>query len=642
MFATKKYSLILAILLSLLCNDSKAESGIIIPSVSGTTVSGDISFDDNADLIFGSADDFSCSYNTAQTPDALVCGVSTDSETIIFAQKADVATDFAFPDQGTATIVLQNSDQATPTKRMYMQHNGTNGVITADAGVVSVSPGIVLPSASASALAIQNGAAANVVLVDSRDIGSFSGNQVQVQMTGNGGAAIVGSGDQYRILRADATLTSGTQTELFRGAHIQVKASGAAISSGAAGVGLRGAHFACIWDSTGTADNCYGIQTNAVLLDGSSSVAAGTVQKIVGNEATIGYSSSATGTGTAVNAYGMYVNSPQNTSAGRTITNAHGLYIENFVATGVTSGNAITTGTGKINFGDNVYFTSTSVIDAASYVIGRDADSPSQMHFNVPTSRTFEFSVNDVPEYILSATDFNINNNSLSNIGSSGTDFTTEGALVIGNNASAIGTTSLTINQGAHTAITGNQPALSASNFTNTVNSGSTIATASVVDIGSATYVGVAGGGAETVTDAASLRIAGPAVQGADVTVTNAMALLVDNGTARFDGFIQSNPQIVTGADDGAGTPALVTVTPSSNIIQITCNDANNCNITMSETGQRNGVSIKLVNMSANPCVFADTGGVSELAGGFTAGQYDSISMTYQVDRWVEDGRSNN
>ena len=40
---------------------------------------------------------------------------------------------------------------------------------------------------------------------------------------------------------------------------------------------------------------------------------------------------------------------------------------------------------------------------AAQYEIGRDADGTNQLHFNVPTSATFEWSVNDVAQMTLSA-----------------------------------------------------------------------------------------------------------------------------------------------------------------------------------------------------------------------------------------------
>ena len=49
--------------------------------------------------------------------------------------------------------------------------------------------------------------------------------------------------------------------------------------------------------------------------------------------------------------------------------------------------------------------------------MGREADATNQLHFNVPTGATMEWSVNDVAEATLSATLFNLTNNTLDNPG---------------------------------------------------------------------------------------------------------------------------------------------------------------------------------------------------------------------------------
>ena len=58
---------------------------------------------------------------------------------------------------------------------------------------------------------------------------------------------------------------------------------------------------------------------------------------------------------------------------------------------------------------------------AGEYAIGRDADATNQLHLNVPTRATFEFSVNDVAQMTLSATAVDFLDNSI----------TTTGALTI-------------------------------------------------------------------------------------------------------------------------------------------------------------------------------------------------------------------
>lgn len=110
----------------------------------------------------------------------------------------------------------------------------------------------------------------------------------------------------------------------------------------------------------------------------------------------------------------------------------------------------------------------------------------------------------------------------------------------------------------------------------------------------------------------------------------------------RVAAFNRNVAQAVTVADDGAGTAAVATVTPTASYINITCNDANGCDLTMSETSMVDGTTLQLTNVSANTCNFADTSGVTELAGTFAAGQWDTIALRYVTDRWVETGRSNN
>ncbi|HEX9679290.1 MAG TPA: hypothetical protein VGA08_01605, partial [Candidatus Saccharimonadales bacterium] len=96
-------------------------------------------------------------------------------------------------------------------------------------------------------------------------------------------------------------------------------------------------------------------------------------------------------------------------------------------------------------------------------------------------------------------------------------------------------------------------------------------------------------------------------------------------------------------SDNGTGANATLTLNPNSAYVEITCNDAQGCDITMAEAAPvRQGNVLVAVNLSAVNVNFADTANVTELAGVFAAGQYDSITMMYLSDRWVELSRSNN
>lgn len=95
-------------------------------------------------------------------------------------------------------------------------------------------------------------------------------------------------------------------------------------------------------------------------------------------------------------------------------------------------------------------------------------------------------------------------------------------------------------------------------------------------------------------------------------------------------------------ADSGDGNPATATLNPSSGYVELTCSDGDGCTITMGETGVLEGTPVIITNISANACNFADTSGVSELAGAFAMGQYDVLEIVYTGDRWVEMSRSDN
>jgi len=105
--------------------------------------------------------------------------------------------------------------------------------------------------------------------------------------------------------------------------------------------------------------------------------------------------------------------------------------------------------------------------------------------------------------------------------------------------------------------------------------------------------------------------------------------------------FITENT-LSTIADSGGAGAASATLTMNVPNYRIDCQDADGCNITMGETSAVSGQEVTFTNMSANTVNFADTAGVSELAGTFAAGQYDTLRVKYVVDRWIELSRSNN
>jgi hypothetical protein len=109
-------------------------------------------------------------------------------------------------------------------------------------------------------------------------------------------------------------------------------------------------------------------------------------------------------------------------------------------------------------------------------------------------------------------------------------------------------------------------------------------------------------------------------------------------------GFFGQFASAITIADNGGGTAAAYTWQPAYGraITHFTCNDADGCDITLSETSIGSGVHHRAINVSANNITFTDTAGVTEMAGNFTAGQWDTIEFVYVTDRFVEIGRVNN
>ena len=78
-----------------------------------------------------------------------------------------------------------------------------------------------------------------------------------------------------------------------------------------------------------------------------------------------------------------------------------------------------------------IKWTTGRAVTAADYSVGRDADPTNQLHLNVPTGATFELSVNDTPEFVLSATQADFKSNDLVGINSATITGATGNVLVV-------------------------------------------------------------------------------------------------------------------------------------------------------------------------------------------------------------------
>lgn len=118
-------------------------------------------------------------------------------------------------------------------------------------------------------------------------------------------------------------------------------------------------------------------------------------------------------------------------------------------------------------------------------------------------------------------------------------------------------------------------------------------------------------------------------------------ATLAQQGRAFLDA-LRYNVSQQTIADNGGGTAATGTVTVSNSYVELNCQDADGCTVSVSETGARDGAVLHIANVSANTETFADSAGVLEMQNGtsFPAAQYEVLTLVYASDRWVEVARS--
>ena len=150
---------------------------------------------------------------------------------------------------------------------------------------------------------------------------------------------------------------------------------------------------------------------------------------------------------------------------------------------------------------------------------------------------------------------------------------------------------------------------------------------------------------AGTVTDAYTVSISGPMTGG-----TRNGALWVDSGTSRLDGDVltesrfAATPQAATCASSGDANPGTLTINPTSSVVNITNNDADGCTVTMGETSTLTGslVTLIVISNAGGTVNFADTAGVSELAGAFAAVVTATLQLVYTNAAWYEVGRSAN
>lgn len=108
-----------------------------------------------------------------------------------------------------------------------------------------------------------------------------------------------------------------------------------------------------------------------------------------------------------------------------------------------------------------------------------------------------------------------------------------------------------------------------------------------------------------------------------------------DAGVTATTRFV-ATPSPLTVADSGDGSPAAGTVTTTSEVVHVTCSDADGCALTLSETGAVSGAKVFIVNIGTNSLTIADSAGVQETTGALTLGANDNVWFCYVPSAWVQ------
>ena len=128
-----------------------------------------------------------------------------------------------------------------------------------------------------------------------------------------------------------------------------------------------------------------------------------------------------------------------------------------------------------------------------------------------------------------------------------------------------------------------------------------------------------------------------------DSTISAGSGLTV-GGIAKLSTFVQHgvNAQVIPDNFIPLANAAF-NLMPAASYITLDCQDADGADVTMVEPAAvLNGMIFYILNISANVCNFADTAGLTELSGAFAMGQWDTLTLLYVNDRYVELSRSNN
>ncbi|MHC4620805.1 MAG: hypothetical protein ACYTEQ_23920, partial [Planctomycetota bacterium] len=113
---------------------------ILTPAGGGITLAGAVSIGDDLELMFGGTPDAAIEYDTGQTVNALILGLSTASRNLIICEYADIATDWTHAQSTDPRLYIQSSDATTVADNLQLYHDQTNANIASGAGNIVLTP----------------------------------------------------------------------------------------------------------------------------------------------------------------------------------------------------------------------------------------------------------------------------------------------------------------------------------------------------------------------------------------------------------------------------------------------------------------------------------------------------------------------
>lgn len=221
------------------------------------------SYGDNAPVRFGNSLDSAVEFDTNQTVDALLFGLSSPANYIAFVEKADMEFNFAHAAQSNPTLYVHSRNQ-NANQWISVAHDGTNGIINVGTGAVTFPGGVSASFTPTGMMTFSSGAA---VTATSYQVGRNADGTNQLHFN-----VPTGAGFEFSVNDvAEATLNASTAD--FKDNTITT--SGSITSTAATNIGwsvVAGANTAC--NTTCTNACVFGQNTaDMTIVDCASAVA---------------------------------------------------------------------------------------------------------------------------------------------------------------------------------------------------------------------------------------------------------------------------------------------------------------------------------------------------------------------------------